>query len=77
MDADDEGVLLLRVEVDRVGEPALDAELVVGPFDGLGAGGGFDALVEVSELLEGIWRSYEELGGLGVALLDESEDTGV
>ena len=73
VDADDEGVLLARVEVDRVGEPALDVVPVVFPLDGLGAGGGLDALVQVGELLEGVGLAEEKLGCLGVALLNKGD----
>jgi hypothetical protein len=71
---DQERVLLRRIVVGGIGEPALDVEAFVGPLERLGLGGGLEAVVEVSDLLEVVGGAGEELGGDGVARFNEGEN---
>jgi hypothetical protein len=49
-------------------------EAFVGPLERLGLGGGLEAVVEVSDLLEVVGGAGEELGGDGVARFNEGEN---
>ena len=83
MNGDKEGILFGGIVVGRVGEPALDVEVLgsaefdrAGPVDGFDVSGGVGAVVEVGELFGGGERAGEDLGRLGVAGGDKGEGAG-